>query len=95
MIRVIKTRLYDAQLLRDYPEFLGNHGPGLLVTLGVAQSPSVLIKPGTPVRVHRPDGSAIDRIVGGIEVMGKNVGLFFPNTGQHEIPVSSGIELPG
>jgi hypothetical protein len=94
MIRVINSLLLDKQALQNVPEFLEKLGPGLLVTVESEQRPSLLVEPGSTVRVRRPDGSVIDRIVSGVEVWGQHVGLFFQKTEQHEIPISSEIELP-
>jgi hypothetical protein len=94
MIRVIDSIRWDEQALRSDPKFLEKVGPGLLVTIDVEQRPSFLVKPGSTVRVYRPDGTVIDRVVGGVEVWGPKVGLFFPNTEPHEIPKLSEIELP-
>ncbi len=99
MIRVIDTIMFDKQALLSDPNFLHKVGPGLLVTTDAKQSlnaegrPSFLVRPGTTVRIRRPDGSVIDRIVAGVEIWRQQVGLFFPNVEQHEIPISSEIEL--
>lgn len=93
MIRVIDNLLLDEQVLQNHPEFLGKLGPGLLVTIDAEQRPSFLIEPGSPVRIHRPDGSVIDRVVRAVEVWGPKVGLLFPNTKPHDIPSLSEIEL--
>jgi hypothetical protein len=58
------------------------------------QGPTFLVEPGSTVRIHLPDGTSADRIVTGVEIWGGRVGLFFANTAQHEIPISSEIELP-
>jgi len=94
MFRVIGSFQYSEQMLQNVPEFLENLGPGLLVRIDADQTPSFLIEPGSTVRVHRPDGTFIDRVVSGVEVFGQKVGLFFQKTEQHEIPVSSEIEMP-
>jgi hypothetical protein len=94
MIRVIETIRFDEEALRSHPKFLERVSPGLLVTVDVEQRPSFLIEPGSTVRVYRPDGTTIDCVVGGIEIWGPKVGLFFPNTEPHEIPRLSEIELP-
>lgn len=94
MIRVIDSLQFSEQMLQNIPDFLENLGPGLLVRVDVEQRPSFLIEPGSTIRVHRPDGTVIDRVVSGIEVFGEKVGLFFPKTEQHEIPISSELELP-
>jgi hypothetical protein len=94
MIRVIESIRFDEEALRSDPEFLEKLGPGLLVTIDVEQRPSFLVKPGSTVRVYRPDGTVIDRVVAGVEIWRPNVGLFFPNTEPDEIPISSKIELP-
>ena len=94
MIRVIDSIRFDEQALGSDPKFLEKVGPGLLVTLDLEQRASFLVQPGTTVRVRRPDGSVIDRVVGGIEVWRAKVGLFFPNTEPDEIPNLSEIELP-
>ncbi len=93
MIRVINIVQFDGWALRSDPGFLGNVGPGLLVTIDAEQRRSFLVEPGSTVRVHRPDGTCIDRVVSGIEMWGAHVGLFFPKTDQHDIPISSEIEL--
>jgi hypothetical protein len=94
MIRVIESIRFDEQALQNVPEFLEKLGPGLLVTIDIEQRPSFLVEPGSTVRVYRPDGTVIDRVVSGVEVWGPKVGLFFPNTQQHEIPRLSEIKLP-
>ena len=88
------TIVFDEQALHSDRKFLQNVGPGLLVTIDAEQRQTLLIEPGTTVRVHRPDGTFIDRIVAGIEVWRSQVGFFFPKTERHEIPISSEIELP-
>jgi len=93
MFRVIDSFLFDEQALRNLPESSWRLGPGLLVTIDAEQGPSFLVEPGSTVRVHRPDGSVIDRIVAGVEVWRQHVGLFFTKTEQYEIPISSEIEL--
>ena len=65
------------------------------MSIDAQQRPTFLVEPGSAVRVYRPDGTSVDRIVSGVEIWGKRVGLFFANTAQHEIPISSEIELPG
>jgi hypothetical protein len=94
MIQVIETIRLDEEALRSDPKFLERVGPGLLVRVDMEQRPSFLVEPGSTARVHRPDGTTIDRVVGGIEIWGPKVGLFFPNTEPHEIPRLSEIELP-
>lgn len=93
MVRVIGSMRFDEQALQHDPKFLEKVGLGLLVTVDVEQRPSFLVEPGSTVRVHRPDGTFIDRVVGGVEVFGQKVGLFFPKTEKHEIPISSEIEI--
>jgi len=94
MIRVIDNIRWDEQALRSDPKFLEKVGPGLLVTVEVEQRPSFLLEPGSTVKIHRPDGTVIDRVVGAVEIWRAKVGLYFPNTEPHEIPISSQIELP-
>ena len=94
MVRVIDTIRFDEQALRSDPKFLAKVGRGLLVTVDVEHRPSFLVEPGSTVRVYRPDGTIIDRVVGGVEIWRQKVGLFFPNTEPHEIPRLSEIELP-
>ena len=93
MIRVIDTIRFDERALQNDPEFMENVGPGLQVILDLEQGPPFLFKPGSTVRVHRPDGASFDRTVTAIEVWGVHVGLFFEKTVRHEIPKSSEIEL--
>jgi hypothetical protein len=93
MIQVIDSIRFDEQALRGHPEFLEKLGPGLLVTINVEQRPSFRNLRGSTARVYRPDGTVIDRVVGAVEVYGPEVGLFFSNTEQHEIPRLSKIEL--
>jgi hypothetical protein len=93
MIRVIRTIRFDDEALRSDPNFLDQVGPGILVTFDIEQTPSFLVQPGSSLRIHRPDGTCIDRVVSGIEVFGPTVGLFFSNTEEHEIPISSQAEL--
>ncbi len=99
MIRVIETVFFDKGALQSDPEFSEKLGPGLLVAtdaqqrLDAEQKPVLLVEPGSTVRIHRPDGSVIDRTVTAVEIWRRNVGLFFSKTEQHEIPVSSEIEL--
>ena len=93
MIQVIDSVQFDEQALRSGPAFLESVGPGLLVRVEVEQRPSFLVKPGTSVRVHRPDGTSIERVVSAVEIWGAHVGLFFSKTEQDEIPKSSEIEL--
>lgn len=94
MIRVIDSKRFDDQALRSDPKFLENVGPGLFVTINVEQRRSFLVQPGSTVRIYRPDSTVIDRVVGGVEIWGPNVGLYFPNTEPHEVPRLSEIELP-
>ena len=100
-VRVIRSTQFDEQALQSGPAFLTNVGPGLLVTLDAEQRldaegrPSLPVELGSMVRVRRPDGTLTACIVAGIEVWGPHVGLYFPKTEQHEIPISSEIELPG
>jgi hypothetical protein len=100
MVRVITSILLDKQALQNVPEFLEKLGPGLLVTVDATQwfdaehRTSFLIEPGSTVRVHRPDGSVIERIVTAVAPPSPKVALFFPNTEKHEIPRLSEIELP-
>ena len=99
MFRVINNLLLNKQALQNVPEFSEKLGPGVLVTIDVKQrldpegKPAFLVEPGSTVRIRRPDGSVIDRRVTGVEIWGQNVGLFFSKTEQHEIPISSEIEL--
>jgi hypothetical protein len=100
MIGVIDSLQLNEQALRHDPEFLNSLGPGLFVIIDAKQrldaegKPAFLVAPNSSVRIHRPDGSVIDRIVTGVEIWGQRVGLFFSNTQQHDIPISSEIELP-
>jgi len=91
--RVINSILLEGLALGNVPEYLGNVGPGLLLITDQKQKSKPLVEPGSTVRVHRPDGTFTDRIAAAIEVWGPHLGLFFPETAQHEIPVSSEIEL--
>ncbi|HVU28567.1 MAG TPA: hypothetical protein VHG71_12630 [Verrucomicrobiae bacterium] len=100
MIRVVQSILLDKQALEYHPDFLENLGLGLLVTVeitpwfDVEDKTSLLVEPNSTVKVHRPDGSVIERVVSGVEPSsGPRVGLFFSNTEQHEIPKLSEIEL--
>ena len=99
MIRVIDSIKFDKQALQSDPAFSENVGPGLLVTIDVKQSldpegkPALLVEPGSTVRIRRPDGSVIERTVAGVEIWREQVGLFLPSVEQHEIPISSEIEL--
>jgi hypothetical protein len=92
MIRVIDSLLLDEQTLQNVPEFLEKLGPGLLVTTDAEQRPSFLVEPGSIVRVHRPDGIVIERVVSGVDICSPKVKLFFPNTQRDEIPRLSEIE---
>ena len=93
-MRVIDSIRCDEQALRSDPKFSEQVGPGLLVTVDVEQRPSFLIEPGRTVRIQRPDGTIIDRVVGAVEIWRPKVGLYFPNTEPHEIPMASEIKLP-
>jgi len=99
MFRVIDSYLLDEEVLQHIRG--EKPPPGLMVTIDAQQPllesqerPTFLVEPGSTVRVHRPDGTSVDRVVIGVEIWGKRVGLFFANTAQHEIPISSHIELP-
>jgi hypothetical protein len=94
MFQVIDCISFDEQALRSDPKFLEQVGPGLLITIDAEQRPSFLVVPRSTVKVHRPDGSVIERTVSAVEIWGPYVGLFFANTEPHEIPRSSEIELP-
>ena len=91
MFRVIDTTRFDDQTTGRGPD--EGLGHGLLVILDLAQKTPSPIVMDTIVRVHRPDGSSFDTIVNGIEIWGSNVGLFFRDREQHEIPISSEIEV--
>ena len=99
-VRVIRSIQFDEQALRSGPAFLENVGRGLLVTLDAEQrldaegKPSLPVQLGSIVRVRRPDGTLTACVVAPVEVWGPHVGLYFPRTQQHEIPISSEIELP-
>src|SRR3954470_6499403 len=101
IVRVIRSTQFDEQALRTAPAFLQSVGPGLLVTLDQEQrldaegKPSLPVRLGSMVRVRRPDGTLTACIVAAVEVCGPQVGLYFPSTQEHEIPISSEIELPG
>jgi hypothetical protein len=92
---------FDEQALHSDASFLNNVGPGILVTVDAPQKldseqrPSLPVELGSMVRVCRPDGTLTACTVAGIEVWGPEIGLYFPGTEQHEIPISSEIELPG
>jgi len=45
------------------------------------------------VRVRRPDGTLTACNVAAVEIWGPQIGLYFPETEEHEIPISSEIEL--
>jgi len=99
MFRVTDSHLLDEEMLQHVRG--EKPPPGLMVTIDAQQlppdlqeRPTFLVEPGSTVRVHRPDGTCVDRVVTGVEIWGKRVGLFFANTAQHEIPISSEIELP-
>jgi hypothetical protein len=100
MIRVTNSVLFDKHALESDQAFTEQVGPGLLVITDVKQrrdaeeKPLLLVELGSTVRIHRPDGSIIDRTVAAVEVWGQHVGLFFSHTEQHDIPISSEIELP-
>jgi len=98
MFRVVDSLLLDEQVLRNVRG--ERPPPGLLVTIDAQQRPedaqqrpTFVVEPGSTVRVHRPDGTSVDCIVTGVEIWGKRVGLFLANMAQHEIPISSEIEL--
>ena len=100
MIRVTNTLFFDKSALESDRRFSEKLGPGLLVTLDGENrldadgKPILLVKPGSTVRIHRPDGSVIDRVVNGVEIWGHHAGFFFSKTEPQEIPISSQIELP-
>ncbi len=98
MFRVIESMLLDEQVLRHIRG--EKPPPGLMVTLDAQHgpkdadgTPKLLVTPGSTVRVHRPDGTVIDRIVIGVEIWRERVGLLFANTTQYDIPLSSEVEL--
>jgi hypothetical protein len=99
MFRVIYSLSIDERVLQHIRD--EKPPPGLLVTIDAEQppkdaqgTPKTFVAPGSTVRVHRPDGTSLDRLVTGVEIWGQHVGLFFANTAEHEIPISSEIELP-
>jgi hypothetical protein len=75
-------------------EETGFNEPGLLIFLDLKQKEGeFFIEPSSTVRIHRPDGTFIDRIVKGVSISGDDVAFFFPNMERHEIPKSSEIEI--
>src|SRR5215469_10303923 len=97
MIRVVYTNEIDEQWIENASTW--EAGPGLLVSLDAEEAKSrFLVEPGSTIRVHRPDGTHIDRIAKGVSPPGMGdgwaVALFLPNTKKHEIPAGSEIELP-
>jgi len=98
--RVIRTTQFEEQGIHDDVAFLKNVGPGLLVTLDAEQrldaegKPSFPVALGSMVRVRRPDGTLTACNVAAVEIWGPQIGLYFPQTEEHEIPISSEIELP-
>ncbi|HEY1790661.1 MAG TPA: hypothetical protein VGJ73_21105 [Verrucomicrobiae bacterium] len=96
MIRIATTAEIDEKVIEDLPDW--TIGTGLLVCLDIKDDGSLLVEPGNMVRVHRPDGTFIDRIAKGVSPPGLGdgwaVSLFLPHTKQHEIPTGSEIELP-
>jgi hypothetical protein len=92
MIRVVRIFEIDEQWIKNGIENGGSWelGPGLLIWLDAEDA----VEPGSTIRVHRPDGTSIDRVVKGASPGGEPVAPFLSKTRQHEIPDGSEIELP-
>ena len=93
MIRVTHAVLFDEEKIQNFQDSW-TCGPGLLAILDVKQKEGeFFIEPDSTVRIHRPDGTFIELIAKGVSISGGYVTLFFPKIEQHEIPVSSEIEV--
>lgn len=79
--------------LRNRPEAVERLGRALLVALDPQQVTSAPVQAGATVRVHPPDGSSFDLVVSRVDVQHSVVFLFFKDTGQHEVPTLSEIEV--
>ena len=83
MIRVINSVFFDKQALASDRAFSEQVGPGLLVItdvkqrLDAEQKPLLPVELGSTVRIHRPDGSIIDRRVAAVEIWGWHVQIIF------------------
>ena len=99
MIRIACTFEIDEKWIEE-GHWKGNPGelPGLGIILDAEETRSFLVEPGSTVRIHRPDGTFIDRIANGVSPPGMGsgwaFGLFLSNTEQHEVPAESQVELP-
>jgi hypothetical protein len=59
MIRVIQIVEFDEKVIHDLPDW--TLGPGLAITLDVKEAESAIIESVSTIRIHRPDGTFIDR----------------------------------
>src|SRR5580704_13915829 len=78
MIRIIPVASLDDQMSSE---------PGLTVMLDIKQKDGeFFIKPGSAVKIHRPNGTSVDLVAKGVSISGDYVALFFPGLDQHKVP---------
>ena len=101
MIRVARTIEFDQNAIQDLGHW--TLGTGLLVFLNAKdidakEYESFVDDQDSTVRIHRPDGTFIDRIVKGFSPPGlpdaSMPGFFFAEMKKSEVPSESKIELP-
>jgi hypothetical protein len=68
-------------------------GNGVLAILDFVKIEAPPISAGVSVRIHRPDGTVIERRVDAVEIRHSSVGLFFAGLPDHEAPRLSRVEL--
>jgi hypothetical protein len=97
MIRILSTVEIDEEWIEAMPDW-ERLAPGLIVNLDVKERESFLVEPGSTVRIHRPDGTFIERTVTAASPPGMpsnwTYGLILADTKRHEVPARSEVELP-
>ena len=95
MLQVIDSFTITARMLADYPAFLQLYGgrEGVVAVLDPEQACPTDLPAGTPMRLHRPDGTTALLTLAAVLCPARSVGLFFAVPTVTDIPRLSQLEV--
>lgn len=94
MFRIIDTIRWSEEMQQRLASSgIPQLGNGVLAILDSVETVAPPIPAGASVRIHRPDGTVIERKVDAVEIRHRSVGLFFADLPDHETPRLSRVEL--
>ena len=95
MLRVIDSFTITARLLADYPAFVQLYGgrEGIVAVPDPEQACPTDLLTGTPMRLHRPDGTTALLTLAAVLCPARTIGLFFAAPTVTNIPRLSQLEV--